>query len=228
LLNSLSGKLGEKAFEEDFILNELNQIVSKWGKGKKPIDKIVYRLVNTISYIIQNARIHLVSTIKNIVDDGGLFLYCDTDSLTVVVKKNVDMNKYMKIHNLNLGEWDKEGEYDKFYNPKCAKKYLLVNSKLDEKDPRKYNFAFSQYDREMIIDSKYDKRFFTGNVLIINGKVDSWKNRKGQIVLWNTNGETANISGEDYKWKYDMKNKKWYNIQMEDKNVIKKRITKNK
>jgi hypothetical protein len=29
LLNSLSGKLGEKAFEEDFILNELNQIVSK-------------------------------------------------------------------------------------------------------------------------------------------------------------------------------------------------------
>jgi hypothetical protein len=29
LLNSLSGKLGEKAFEDDFELNELNQIVSK-------------------------------------------------------------------------------------------------------------------------------------------------------------------------------------------------------
>jgi DNA polymerase elongation subunit (family B) len=61
-------------------------------------------LVNTISFIIQNARIHLVKTIKNIVDDGGLFLYCDTDSLIVAVKKSVNMNNYMKIHNLNLGE----------------------------------------------------------------------------------------------------------------------------
>ncbi len=223
LLNSLSGKLGEKAFEDDFELNELNQIVSKWGEEGKPNHKKNFRLVNTISFIIQNARIHLVKTIKNIVDDGGLFLYCDTDSLIVAVKKSVNMNNYMKIHNLNLGEWDKEGEFTEFYNPKCAKKYLLVNGELDEKDPRKYKFAFSQYDREMVVDSKHDKRLFTGNVLILDKKVDVWKNKKGQTVLWNTDGETASISGLKCKWKYNPETFKWYNLMKGGENENLKR-----
>jgi DNA polymerase elongation subunit (family B) len=99
LLNTPYGKMGQKPFEEDYILNEYNQIEKK----DKDVNSIKYRMVNTASFIVQNARLHLLSVIKKIIDDGGKFLYCDTDSLTMVVDKNVDMNKYMEIDDYKLG-----------------------------------------------------------------------------------------------------------------------------
>jgi DNA polymerase elongation subunit (family B) len=99
LLNTPYGKMGQQPFEENYILNEKNEVI----KEIKDVDKIKYKMVNSASYIVQNARMHLLSVIKKIVDKGGKFLYCDTDSLTVVVDRKVDMNKYMEIDKYKLG-----------------------------------------------------------------------------------------------------------------------------
>jgi hypothetical protein len=99
LLNTPYGKMAQKPYESDLFLNEKNEVIEEL----KPIEKIKYRLVNTASFLVQNARHHLLKTIKKIVDNGGTFLYADTDSLTFVFDKNKDLNNYIKIHPYKLG-----------------------------------------------------------------------------------------------------------------------------
>jgi DNA polymerase elongation subunit (family B) len=98
LMNSPYGKTGQKPYEFNYYLD--NNIVKEL-----PIagDEIKYAMVSTAGYITQQGRVNLLKPLKKILDNGGKFLYGDTDSLTVVINNKIDVHDFLKIDNIKLG-----------------------------------------------------------------------------------------------------------------------------
>ena len=115
LLNSAYGKLAEKPHDDTVEYDEEMQAYMK-------VEDYEYRSLYPGMYVTTKSRIKLISTIKELVDRGNTFLYCDTDSVLIGLTGDY---KFMKVHSTNLGEWDLEKIFNRFvYNGK-RKKYCL-------------------------------------------------------------------------------------------------------
>ncbi len=194
-LNNLYGKLGQKPIRALNFYGKKEDVPDNYKiLGKKNCDEEAYnvvlnksldekaRPVHLAGYITMLARVNLLTKYKYIVDNGGKFLYCDTDSICYV-----DSKKEIKFDDIgdNLGQW--EFEKNKKTKTKligdgfislCPKQYRIV--KCGETKPLKlacagvnkevmenvknqdYNFNLGENNlyeivKKKLVDSKYGK-----------------------------------------------------------------------
>jgi hypothetical protein len=149
LLNSPYGKLGENLYRENetitsFNFNDQGEFIIKHEDNPdyNP-EEINGRPIFTAAYITAMGRCKLLNGICDVIDAGGQYLYCDTDSVFFSCKEfkirksdhialiNNNECKSLKVDKTILGEWDLEigildhedDEY-KYYNGEKSAKYL--------------------------------------------------------------------------------------------------------
>lgn len=156
-INSLYGKLCQKPNRAQDFYGELKDIDTTKFKvlGKKHLDieaynveqikedKAIAKPVFVGAYITALARVSLISKYKYIVDNGGTFLYSDTDSICYK-----DARKEIKFNDIgdNLGQWAFEEDKDTGgvligdgFISLCPKQYRVV--KMGKDKPMKFACA---------------------------------------------------------------------------------------
>jgi hypothetical protein len=110
IINSISGKLGQKPFHpQDFygkvdeinlddyevLGKKVNKIFEAYNIQKKVKEEHDARPIIVISYITALSRVCLIEKAMEIIDNGGTVLYFDTDSVSFI-----DTVKPMQLKNI--------------------------------------------------------------------------------------------------------------------------------
>ncbi|WP_075285099.1 DNA polymerase [Mycoplasmopsis bovis] len=185
LLNSFYGKLAERSYNTKYSLT------NEYILNIKDIENPTYKNTLTGLFITNCGRYTILKTIKDIIDNGDIFLYSDTDSVKFVSNKKLNEINYIDIDNVKPGSFKHEGTYDYFICPYKNKRYLIVNHK-----EKNYAFASGGFNREILwkLNLKQLKLFFSYKTNILCKKMDivSKKNKWLQKVLENTDIYTTN------------------------------------
>lgn len=145
-INNIYGKLGQKPSRPLSFYGDLKDIPANYevlGEKNNPYLKgynIIRKLkptdkaqpVHIASYITAKARVNLINQYLKIKEQGGEFLYCDTDSISYIdnPKKPVHLDNIGD----NLGDWSYEKDKDgkpltgDGFLALCPKQYRIVKS----------------------------------------------------------------------------------------------------
>ena len=141
IINSISGKLGQKPFHsQDFygkvdeinlddyevLGKKVNKIFEAYNIQKKVKEEHDARPIIVISYVTALSRVCLIEKAMEIINNGGTVLYFDTDSVSFI-----DNVKPMQLKNIykDLGGWEYEVSDGSGYCSLCPKQYRIVDKK---------------------------------------------------------------------------------------------------
>lgn len=136
-------------------------------------------------YITQLSRVKVLTAIKDVIDNGNIFLYADTDSIKFVAinNPNIEIDKY------KLGAWKNEGYFTHFGHPNKLKKYFMYNKhknywmvKTSGIHENYLKNKEGKFDLDMI-KTIYDPK---NRVLIKNSKKINIRNDWYQTVIYKT------------------------------------------
>lgn len=153
LLNSLTGKFGEKIRDTKTIIKDHEYV-------EVDEDEVNTRMLPMIMSLISFARYYMSQNIAKVKED---FVYCDTDSIYVLNKTSEQLHKLYDIHPTTLGCFKIEKTYDKaiYMKPKT-----YVGQIEDE-----YFFTVAGCQVQSELYNRYKMEEFLDNDKIIGKKI---------------------------------------------------------
>lgn len=133
--NALYGKTCEKIHLDTEYYSQIQDKYLKLDEYKLENPEardLIYRCIFTGTYITTIGRIMLSEMTKKIIDAGGEFLYCDTDSVFVVIDKNNPIINELPLHPSQEGLWKCENFFNLYLDIGKKKKYFTCYQVLHE------------------------------------------------------------------------------------------------